>query len=87
MEVSFDDNGLQDYVRIDIQKPGLVDTQNLAQWKKYVAKARTIILEGVRDHIVSNLHRKETPFAIWNAFIEMFENSSDHRKLAFKEKI
>lgn len=58
MEVVLDDNILLEYVKVDIAKPWLVDAQNLAQWKKDVAKARKIILEGVQDHIVSNLHGK-----------------------------
>ena len=43
-----------------------------------MAKARRIILEGVRDHIVSNLHGKET---------YLFQNTNDHGKLALKDKI
>jgi len=46
-----------------------------------VVKARRIILEGVRDHIVLNLHKKETLFTM------LFENNSDHKKLPFKENI
>ena len=62
MEVVLDDNGLLDYVKIYIPKLGLANAHNLAQQKKNVAKVRIIILEGVRDHIVSNTHRKETSF-------------------------
>lgn len=43
-------------------------------------------MEGVRDHIVSNIHGKETPFAMWKALTKLFENSSDHRKLDLKDK-
>jgi len=52
-----------------------------------VEKARRIILEGVRDHIVSNLHGKETPFTMWKALTNLFENNSDHKKLALKDKL
>ena len=44
MEVVLDDNGLLEYVKID-EKLGLVDSHNLAQWKKGVAKVWRIILE------------------------------------------
>ena len=46
-----------------------------------------ILLEGVRDHIVSSLHGKATPYAMWKALIDLFQNSSDHKKLALKEKL
>lgn len=58
MEVVLDDNRFLEYIKIDVAKPQASDTQNLAQWMKYVAKARRIILEGVRNKIVLNLHGK-----------------------------
>lgn len=87
MEAVLDDNGFLDYVKTYIPKPGSIDAHNLAQWKKDVAKARQIILEGVRDHVVSSLHGKQTPFAMWKTLTELFENRSDHRKLALKGKL
>jgi len=47
-------------------------------------KSKRIILEGVRDHVVSNLHGKETPFAIWEALKILFERSSDAKNLALR---
>lgn len=87
MEAVLDDNWLLEYVKTDIAKPGSTDAQNLAQWKKDVAKARRIILEGVWDHIVSNFHGKETPFSMWKELTKLFENNSDHRKMALKDKL
>ena len=47
MEAVLDDNGLLEYIKTDIANPPNYEAQNLAQWKKDVAKARRIILEGV----------------------------------------
>lgn len=55
--------------------------------EKVWGKASRIILEGVRDHLVSNLHGKDTPFAMWKALMNLFKNSSDHKKLALKDKL
>ena len=44
-------------------------------------------MEGVKDHIVSSLHRKATPFLIWKALTNLFQSRSDQRKLALKEKL
>ena len=62
-------------------------SQLLDAWKKNVAKVRRIMLEGVQDHIVSNPHGNETPYAMWKDLIYLFQNSSDRRKLVMKEKI
>ena len=45
--VVLDENGLLEYIKTSIEKPQAYDAQNLSYWKKYVAKARRIILEGV----------------------------------------
>jgi len=72
MEAILDDNGLIEYINIDVAKPQASDAQNLAKWKKYVATTRRIILEGVQDHIVSNLHEKEALFTMWKTLTELF---------------
>ena len=45
------------------------------------------MFEGVKDHIVSNLHRKDTLFLMWKALIYFFQSRSDQRKLALKGKL
>jgi hypothetical protein len=64
MEAILKDNGLKDYIEKYVPKMDATDTANLDAWKKKVAKARRILLEGVRDHIVSSLHGKTTPPAM-----------------------
>jgi hypothetical protein len=87
MEAMLKDNGLKGYIDNDVPKPDAKNTANLDAWKKKVAKVRRILLEGVRDHIVSNLHGKTTPYAMWKVLTDLFQNSSDHRKLALKDKL
>ena len=60
---------------------------NLDVFPPCVARARWIILEGVRDHIVSSLHGKETLFSMWKTLKDLYHNSSDQRKLALKDKL
>ena len=47
MEEIFDDNGLLEYIKTNVTKAQAYGAWNLAKWKKYVANARRIILEGV----------------------------------------
>ena len=87
MEVVLEDNGLKEFIDQEIPKPASTNAQELAEWKKCVAKARQIILEGVRDHIVSSLHGKDTPFSMWKTLKDLYQNNSDQRKLALKDKL
>ena len=87
MEALLEANGLKEFIDNDILKPATADAQPLDAWHKKVAKVRRLLLEGVRDHIVSSLHGKETPYAMWKALTDLFQSSSDHKKLALKEKL
>ena len=44
-------------------------------------------MEGVKDHIFSNLHGKATPLLIWKALTKLFQSRSDQRKLTLKGKL
>ena len=70
MEAVLEDNGLKEFIDQEIPKPTSTNAQELAEWKKCVAKVIRIILEGVRDHIVSSLHGKDTPFSMWKTLKE-----------------
>ena len=87
MEAVLEDNGLKEIIDSDVPKPTLMDVELLDARKKKVVKVRRILLEGVRDHIVSILHRKATPYAMCEALTDLFQSSSDHRKLVLKDKL
>lgn len=86
MEFILEENSLNEFTDQDIPMPPALNAQNMAEWKKCVARASWIIFEGVRDHIVSSLHWKEKLHAMWKTLNDPFQNSSDERKLALKDK-
>lgn len=85
MEDVLDENGVLEHTRTDIPKPTASDAQQLAQWKKDITN--WIILEGLKDHVVSTLHGKENVYAMWKTLIDLFKSSSDAKKLALKDKL
>ena len=87
MEVVLEDNGLKEFIDSDVPKPGSSDAALLDAWQKKVAKTRRIMLEGVKDHIVSSLHGKATPISLWKDLTDLFQSSSNRRKLALKDKL
>ena len=84
MEAVLEDNALKEFIDNDVPKLGSSDAALLDAWQKKVAKTRRILLEGVKDHIVSNLHGKSTPFLMLK---DLFQRSNDQRKLALKYKL
>ena len=87
MEAVLDDNGLKEFIDAEVPKPTSSDAAVLDAWKKKTKKCQRILLEGVKDHIVSSLHGKASPFLMWKALIDLFQSKSDQRKLALKDKL
>ena len=87
MEAALEDNGLKEFIDSDVPKLRSSDAALLDAWKNKTAKTRMILLEGVKDHIVSSLHGKATPFLMWKALKKLFQSRSDQRKLALKDKL
>ncbi len=85
MEAVLEDNGPKDLIHQEVPKP--TDATQLAEWKKCVARARRILLEVVGDHIILSFHGKETPFSMWKILKDLYQYSSDQRKLALKDKL
>ena len=80
MEVVLENNGLKEFIDSDVLKPTSADTAVLDVWQKKVARARRITLEGVKYHVVSNLHGRATSFVMWKALADIFQSCSDHKK-------
>eukprot|EP00253_Pinus_taeda_P025348 PITA_25348 len=85
MEVVLDDNELKEFIEMDVPKP--TDATQADAWQKKTTKCQRILLEGMKDHIVSSLHGKATPYLMWKSLTELFQCKSDQRKLALKDKL
>ena len=85
MEALLEDNGLKEFVDMDVQNP--TDPAEVEAWQKKMVKCQRILLEGVKDHIVSSLHGKASPYLMWKALTDLFQSKSDQRKLALKDKL
>ena len=87
MEAVLDDNGLLEFVEKEIPKHSSTDAAVVEAWRKKQEKCRRILLEGVKDHIVSSLHGKASPYLMWKALTDLYQSKSDQRKLALKDKL
>ena len=85
MEAVLDDNGLKEFIEAEVPKP--IDAAQVEAWQKKMEKCRRILLEGVKDHIVSSMHGKYSPYLMWKSLTDLFQSKSDQRKLALKDKL
>ena len=72
-----EDNGLKEFIDNDFTKPTSNDDVLIDAWKKKATKKIIILLEGLKEHILSSLHGKATPFAMWKDLIDIFRSSID----------
>ena len=77
MEVVLENNNLKDFIDQEVPKVVAANDQELEEWNKCVARVRRILMEGVRDHIVSSLHGQDTPYSMWKTLKDLYQNSSD----------
>ena len=80
-----EENGIKDYVTSVIVVP--IDATQLATYKKEDAKARRIILDGVKDHIVPHISELEMMKKMWKVILNLYQNATTNRKMILKEKL
>ena len=61
-------------------------TQLAAHTKKNI-KARRILVDGVKDHIIPHLLGKKTTKDMWEALVKLYQSDSQSRKMLLREKL
>lgn len=64
-----------------------VDADELKTYKKEMEKSKRLILDGVRDHMVSDIASKDTVRQMWEALGRLYQGSSEQRKMYLEEKL
>ena len=80
-----EENGIKDYVTSVVAIPTYA-TQ-LATYRKDDAKARRIILDGVKDHVVPHISELDAAKKMWDAILNLYQNVITNRKMIVREKL
>lgn len=80
-----EENGIKEYVTTIVTVP--TDATHLATYKKDDSKARRIILDGVKDHIVPHIAELDTTKKMWDAILNLYQNATTNWKLILREKM
>ena len=65
----------------------LTDATQLATYKKKSIKAKRLILDGVKDHIIPHVRGKDHAFEVWEALTNLYHSSNENRKMALRDKM
>ena len=70
-----------------ITVPASPDAQALAYFNKKDIKARRIILDAVKDHVIPHISSKDHAYKMWDALTSLFQSSNENRKMVLREKL
>ena len=63
------------------------DVRHLATYKKKCAKAKRLILDGIKDHVIPHVRGKDHAFEIWETLTKLYQSSNENRKMAHRDKM
>ena len=63
------------------------DATQLAKFKKKNAKAKRLILDGIKDHVILHVRGKDHTFEVWESLTNLYQSSNENRKMALKDKM
>ena len=59
----------------------------LSTFNKKDIKARRIILDAVKDHVIPHISSKTRAYQMWDALTSLFQSSNENRKMVLREKL
>ena len=84
-----EENELWDIVHSTTANPVvvLVDVVDKAAFMKRDVKARRIILDVVKDHIIPHISAKTHAFQMWTSLTNLYQSSNENMKMVLREKL
>lgn len=70
-----------------IQVHASTDAQALATFNKKYIKARRIIFDAVKDHVIPHISGKDHAFKMWNVLARLYESSNENRKMVLRQQL
>jgi hypothetical protein len=64
-----------------------IDATQLAIWKKGEAKAKSLILDGIKDHVIRHLSGNNTTEDVWKASSDLYQPKDENRVMVLRERL
>ena len=65
----------------------LVDPNDNGKYEEVMARAKCIILDGVKDHVVPHIAEKEKVVEMWEALKNLYQHTSVQRRTLLKTQM
>jgi hypothetical protein len=80
-----EENDLKDYVEMVISNPN--DPQELATHRKREVKAKRVLLDSVKDHLIPHISEKKTAKDFYDALVGLYQSGNASRKLILRHQL
>jgi hypothetical protein len=80
-----EENDLKEYVEMVIPDPK--DAQELAAHKKREVKAKRVLLDSVKDHLIPHISEKKTTKDMYDALVGLYQSGNASRKLILRHQL
>ncbi len=64
-----------------------VDPADNDRYEDAIARAKSIILDGVKDHTVQRIAKKNTTQEMWEALTKLYQHTSVQRKMLIENQL
>ena len=58
-----------------------------AKYEEAMARAKCIILDGIKDHVVPHIAKKNTSNEMWEALKKLYQHTSVQRKMLLENQL
>ena len=79
------ENDLWDIVKDVVPSP--TDLQQLISHKKREVKAKWMILDAIKDHLIHHLFEKKTTNEMFDALVSLYQSENINRKMILRNKL
>jgi hypothetical protein len=80
-----EENDLKEYVEVVVADP--MDPQELVVHKKKEVKAKRVLLESVKDHLILHISEKKSAKEMYDALVSLYQNKNTGRLLHLKHQL
>ena len=80
-----EEHDLENYVKEEVAKPK--GDEDKAKHKKNMIKAKTIIVDSIKDHLIPHVSSLKTPKEMFDALARLYEGKNINRKMTLRTQL
>ena len=85
--IALEEYDVVDFAISDIPKPTEEDQERLASWRRHDVKARKILIDSVKSHLLFHISKAATAKEMFDILKKLFERDSTSKSIALRSQL